>query len=139
MRRMLFAILLLTSSVASAACFDLMEYRDSKVFVSISDGGCATSVKITTAPVKKGNVVYELKEELEFDDECKLSDNHKFLTCRVNKKNPFSGATYQKFESGKESCDNVSESEQYPAFEYRCIKGCKGVLRRFSQNWSCGC
>ena len=137
MARLLFLLLLLVACTAHAACFDLTTYQNSKLFLSISDGGCATSVKITYAPVKNGKVLFDLSKELEFDDECKLSDDYKFLTCRVNKRNPLSGTTYKQIQKGKLSCDNVGHDAQDPAYVYRCIKGCQGAPRELPMNEGC--
>jgi hypothetical protein len=137
MQRPIFLILFLISCAAEAGCYDLLSYQDNKILIDISDGGCRSSVKITSVPIKDGKERWDLKHELEFDDECKFSKDRNFLSCRVNRKNPLSGATYKRIKRGFENCSNYSDGEKYPAYVLRCIKGCQGVPREIPESYGC--
>lgn len=132
------ALLLITlAHAANAGCEDIATYRDKKIAIEISDGGCRTSTKISYAPVINGNVNWDLATELEFYDECKFSKGMKFLSCRVNRKNPLSGATYKRVQKGFEKCSNYIADEKYPAYVLRCIKSCQGAPREMHESYGC--
>jgi hypothetical protein len=139
MQRLIFFILSLISCTAEAGCYDLTSYEDSKIYIDISDGGCASSVKITSIPIKNGKKLFELKHELEFSDECQFSKTKdgSFLTCRANSKNPLSGATYKQVQNGFEECSNFSAGDKYPAYELRCIKGCESAPSKLPVSYGC--
>src|SRR3989338_578596 len=136
MRLSILFILLLTSCTAKAGCYDLLSYKDDRIYIDISDGGCADeSIKITSIPIKNGKKQFNLKQELEFKEECKFSNNGKYLSCRVNSKSPLSGATYERIQKGFEECSNFPS--EYPAFVFRCIKGCEVVPHEMPQSYGC--
>ncbi len=92
---------------------------------------------ITSIPIRNGKKIFELKQELKFFEECKFSERRKFLTCRVNSKNPLSGATYERVEKGYEECGNLAASGKYPAYVLQCIKGCSSVPSELPVLYGC--
>lgn len=133
------ALLLFTlSCAANAGCQDIASYKDKKIAIDISDGGCRTTdPKIIYAKVTNGNPNWDLARELDFYEECQFSKDMKFLSCRVNRKNPLSGATYERVQNGFEKCSNYAAGERYPAYVLRCIKGCNRAPREMTESYGC--
>jgi len=136
MRNFLYLLLVLSGN-AGAGCTDLFTYQDSKIFIMISEYDCGGV--IATAPIVNSQIQDNLLKELKFDKECKIDFSKKpvYLECRLNIENPLSGATYRRIQKGHYPCANPEGGGPWPAFVYRCIKGCKDVPNEIPETQSC--
>lgn len=117
----------MAKSIAYGGWSEIASYQDDKLFIDITDGYCEHSIKIFYASVKQGIVITEQQKELEFDEECKFGNDGQSFTCRVNKNNPLSGATYKPVQKGETTCDEALGGGIVPVYVYHGVKGCKSV------------
>ncbi len=133
MKNLVFIFLALMSLSVRAECYDFAHYSDDNLFINISDGGCSSSVKIYISHLNAPNSDYHL----EFDNECKRSEDKNLLTCRANQKNPLSGVTYKRFQKGFEECPNLLMEDKYPAYVLRCVNGCNNAPKELKVSYAC--
>ena len=130
--------LVLITGKVNAGCAELTTYKDSEIFIVISEFWC-DEAEILSAPVVNGEIQAELSSTLRFYEECELDfdKNPVFLKCRVNEKNPLSGATYERIQQGQYTCAGFEDQGPWPTFVYRCVQGCEGVPNELPETWSC--
>ena len=115
------AFCLISSFYAFGACDDVFSYSDKNVYISASND-CYKYTKLYIRPIKNGKMDDKLAKELDFNVECPRNIKRGF-TCRINKQNPLSGASYVFLKIGTTSCPDVSH-EPIPVYGYKCVSGC---------------
>ena len=124
MRPIFLLMLFFTPSFVHAGCNELLKHQDEHIYIQVTDGDCAGPTVLLYAPVRNKEVDRSSLRSLDFFKECTITDPYGF-SCRVNKSNPLSGATYTLVPDGTVSCPDVTP-EPLLTYRYKCVAGCKG-------------
>ena len=127
MRTLIFMLLFIFSGVSYAGCRQVANITTETLLIDISDGGCASEIRIFFATKNYKNEDFTNSKEVPFSSECTLiKDGFK---CHKNGKTPLAGATYKKIMFGRSQHDGSCGAEGGPSYsepgeKYICIKGC---------------